>query len=59
MGFPASDIEIAVSSFVGVMVAEVIVKPIAIRTGRLIIRAVDKRIGDLLPDWLWHPNNKN
>jgi hypothetical protein len=56
MGLPVSDIEIALSSFVGVMVAEVIVKPLAIRIGRLIIRAVDKRVGDLLPDWLWHPN---
>ena len=59
MSIPVSDIEIAASSFVGVMVAEVIVKPIAIRTGRLIIRAVDKRIGYLLPDWLWHPNRTN
>lgn len=57
MNLPLSDIHTAVASFAGVMVAEVIVKPIAIRTGRWILRAVDNRI-KVIPDWLSRPKKK-
>ena len=48
-----TDIHTAIASFIGVMVAEVVVKPIAIRTGRYLIRQADKSLNDVLPDWLW------
>ena len=46
-----SDLEIGLSAFVGVMVAEVIIKPIAVRLGQAIVRKVDSRVG-WIPDWL-------
>jgi hypothetical protein len=46
-----SDIHVAAASFLGVMIAEVIVKPVAIRTGRYILRTLDDKIG-VIPDWL-------
>jgi hypothetical protein len=49
----SDDIHTAVSAFAGVMFAEVIVKPVAIRVGRKTLRVIDSRIGDVLPDWLW------
>lgn len=48
-----TDIHTAIASFIGVMVAEVVVKPIAIRIGRYLIRQADKSLNDVLPDWLW------
>lgn len=47
-----SDLEIGLSAFVGVMVAEVIVKPIAVRCGRWAVRKTDGLLFDVLPDWL-------
>ena len=41
-------------SFLGVMIAEVVVKPIAIRTGRYLLRKLDDRI-TVVPDWLSKP----
>jgi hypothetical protein len=46
-----SDLDVAISAFVGVMIAEALVKPVAARLGRIIIRAVDSKIG-IIPDWL-------
>lgn len=46
-----SDIAIAVDAFVGVMVAEVVVKPIAVRLGRLLLKKADG-ILPAIPDWL-------
>lgn len=46
-----ADFEIGLSAFAGVMVAEVIIKPIAVRTGRWLVRQIDQRIG-VIPDWL-------
>jgi hypothetical protein len=57
MDLPLSDVHTAVASFAGVMVAEVIVKPIAIRTGRWILRTLDDRI-TVIPDWLSRPKKK-
>ena len=51
MDLTLSDIHTAVASFAGVMVAEVIVKPVAIRVGRWILRTLDDRI-TVIPDWL-------
>ena len=48
-----SDAHTALASFAGVMLAEVVVKPIAIRIGRLLVRQLDRGVGDLLPNWLW------
>jgi ABC-type molybdate transport system permease subunit len=41
-------------SFLGVMIAEVVVKPIAIRTGRFLLRRLDNKI-EIIPDWLSKP----
>lgn len=46
-----SDLHVLVSSFVGVMIAEVIVKPVAIRVGRHLLRKADDKVG-FIPDWL-------
>ena len=48
-----TDVHTALASFAGVMVAEVIVKPIAIRTGRYLLRRLDNALGDRIPNWLW------
>lgn len=53
MTLDAPDIHTAVSSFAGVMLAEVVVKPIAIRAGRYLIRRLDELSGDRVPNWLW------
>lgn len=49
-----SDIHTFFFSFLGVMVAEVVVKPIAIRIGRYLLRKLDDRIV-VIPDWLSRP----
>ena len=49
-----SDIHTFFFSFLGVMVAEVVVKPIAIRVGRYLLRKLDDRIV-VIPDWLSRP----
>lgn len=48
------DIHALLFSFLGVMIAEVVVKPIAIRTGRYLLRKLDDRIL-VIPDWLSKP----
>ena len=48
-----TDIHTAIASFAGVMFAEAVVKPIAIRTGRYLIRRLDVMAGNHIPDWLW------
>lgn len=48
------DIHTLLFSFLGVMIAEVVVKPIAIRTGRYLLRKLDDRIV-VIPDWLSRP----
>lgn len=53
-----SDVHTALASFSGVMLAEVVVKPIAIRVGRLLVRQLDGVVGDLLPDWLWDTSER-
>lgn len=50
----SADFHTAIYSFLGVMVAEVVVKPIAIRTGRYILRSLDNYIV-VIPDWLSKP----
>jgi hypothetical protein len=40
------------------MLAEVVVKPIAIRVGRLMVRRLDGAVGDLLPNWLWDTSER-
>jgi hypothetical protein len=52
-----SDFHTAAASFTGVMIAEVVVKPIAIRVGRWLIRSIDDRI-TIIPDWLSRPKKK-
>lgn len=54
MNITTSDIHSLLSSFLGVMIAEVVVKPIAIRTGRYLLRKLDDRIV-VIPDWLSKP----
>ena len=49
----SADIHTAIASFAGVMFAEVVVKPVAIRTGRYLIRRLDGLLADRVPDWLW------
>lgn len=53
MTFNPSDVHTALASFAGVMLAEVIIKPIAIRTGRYLVRQLDGLLGDHVPNWLW------
>jgi hypothetical protein len=48
-----SDIHTALASFAGVMFAEVVVKPVAIRVGRYLLRRLDGLLSDRVPDWLW------
>lgn len=57
MELQVSDIHTAIASFAGVMVAEVIIKPIAIRAGRWLLRTLDNRI-TVIPDWLSKPERK-
>lgn len=45
------DLHVAASAFVGVMVAEAIVKPIAVRVARYLIRKADLYV-NVIPDWL-------
>jgi hypothetical protein len=52
-----SDFHTAVASFAGVMVAEVVVKPVAIRVGRWLLQSIDDRI-TIIPDWLSRPKKK-
>ena len=54
MNITTSDIHSLLFSFLGVMMAEVVVKPIAIRTGRYLLRRLDDRIV-VIPDWLSRP----
>ena len=53
-----SDANTALASFAGVMLAEAVVKPIAIRVGRILLRQLDGAVGDLLPNWLWDTSDK-
>lgn len=53
-----SDFHTTLASFAGVMLAEVVVKPIAIRVGRLMVRRLDGAVGDLLPNWLWDTSER-
>lgn len=48
------DLHALIFSFLGVMIAEVVVKPIAIRTGRFLLRRLDNKI-EIIPDWLSKP----
>jgi ABC-type molybdate transport system permease subunit len=48
------DLHALIFSFLGVMIAEVVVKPIAIRTGRFLLRRLDNKI-EVIPDWLSKP----
>jgi putative Ca2+/H+ antiporter (TMEM165/GDT1 family) len=52
-----SDFHTAVASFAGVMVAEVVVKPVAVRVGRWLLQSIDDRI-TIIPDWLSRPKKK-
>jgi len=54
MELTSLDIHALLFSFLGVMIAEVVVKPIAIRTGRYLLRKLDDRIV-VIPDWLSRP----
>lgn len=45
------DLEISLSAFLGVMVAEALVKPIALHLGRWLLRKLDRYVG-VIPDWL-------
>lgn len=51
-----SDLHTLLAAFVGVMIAEVIVKPVAIRSGRAILRYLDEHVS-WIPDWL-HSESK-
>jgi len=53
-----SDVHTVLASFAGVMLAEVVVKPIAIRIGRTLLRQLDGAVGDLLPNWLWDTSER-
>jgi hypothetical protein len=57
MDLQPSDLHTAIASFFGVMVAEVIVKPVAIRIGLWLLRKTDDRIA-IIPDWLSRPKKK-
>lgn len=48
------DFHTTLEAFLGVMMAEVVVKPVAVRLGRWLLREVDELAGGLidLPDWL-------
>jgi hypothetical protein len=48
------DFHTALDALLGVMVAEVVVKPVATRLGRWILAELDELAGDAidLPDWL-------
>jgi hypothetical protein len=53
-----TDVHTALYSFIGVMFAEVVVKPIAVRTGRYLLRKLDGQI-KVIPDWLSKPKNSH
>jgi hypothetical protein len=48
------DVHTLLSSLAGVMMAEVVVKPVVTRLGRWLLVKLDEAAGDLLdlPDWL-------
>ena len=50
--FTSQDLHVAVSAFVGVMIAESVVKPVAVRAGRHLLGRLDAALGGVLPDWL-------
>lgn len=58
MEFTSPDVHTALASFAGVMLAEVVVKPIATRVGRTLVRQLDGAVGDLLPNWLWDTSER-
>lgn len=49
-----SDLHMALSSLLGIMAAEVVVKPVLTRLGRWLLTELDRGAGDLLdlPEWL-------
>lgn len=46
-----TDIHALAYAFIGIMIAEVVVKPIAVRLGRYLIKRLDDRIL-IIPNWL-------
>ncbi len=50
------DVHTALSAFVGVMAAEVVVKPVATRLGRFLLGWLDQALGERVnfPSWLSH-----
>jgi len=51
-----SDLHQIVDSMLGAFIAlsfsEVVVKPLAIRIGKILLKKTDDALGDALPDWL-------
>jgi len=53
-----TDVHTALYSFIGVMLAEVVVKPIAIRIGQYLLYKLDGQI-KIIPDWLSDPKKSH
>lgn len=53
----STDLHTLFSSFLGVMLAEVIMKPVATRTGRFLIKFLDRFV-KIIPNWLWSIENR-
>lgn len=53
----STDLHTLLSSFLGVMLAEVIIKPVAARTGRYLIKFLDRFV-KIIPNWLWSIENR-
>lgn len=53
----STDLHTLFSSFLGVMLAEVIMKPVAARTGRFLIKFLDRFV-KIIPNWLWSIENR-
>lgn len=51
-----SDLRIALDAFYALMAMEVLVKPIAVRVGRLILEKLDKKV-EVIPDFLYQSHH--
>lgn len=50
------DIRFALDAMLGITFMEVIAKPIIVRSGKLLLKIVDRYVG-VIPDWLYRRNS--
>lgn len=53
-----NDLHVTIDAFIGMVIAEAIAKPIAIRVGRFILSRLDNKI-KIIPDWIYNPGESD